>query len=874
MTNQVSALLAASSRVAFAAYLPGLAALAARAGLGKPADCFRLVQEAAPQLYKGDLSPFVSDQAQPAEPVHPTNTPAPSTPDAFVSMLEAKATPESWLQSILATAAQLSSAKQAAANPKNASPSKPAKGQMAQPETAPSSRVRQFTLLEQVALEAHPKAPAGGEPKWRYPLQALAPKSIFPQLGAKCEPVRDDLARSEYRALWDQFLQALQSIDSAQRSQWPLWLDHFDTAWLNFAQAVPADSVTTGRPDVSMYDHCKTTAALATALWRWHQEQQQTDVQAQQRLQQRQDWDQTKFLLIQGDFFGIQDFVFGEGSQSNRHAAKLLRGRSFQVSLFTELAALRLLEALELPPTSQITNAAGKFLVLAPNTESVRQRLEQVRLELNQWFLRYGHGQIGLGLVAQAASCNDLQRGRIRDLMRLLFAQLEQAKLHRFDLMSDSPAALSVQYPLGVCCYNHRLAADQPQGQGLASAALSRDQIKLGSELTRKDLLLVWRDTQQALPDAGLVSLETPIFGYRVGFSERIAPTSSQRNSANSGLLLRCWDFSLPENLDDTLWRGYARRYVNAYVPRLSELDQQTEGKYRGLDEPTDWGGLRYGLGKTLNHLACEDRSCDASGGHWFGQVALTTLKGDVDNLGLIFQQGLPDPSLSKMAALSRQMNAFFAIWLPAVCATEFPNTYTVFAGGDDFFLIGPWLSTQKLAERMATAFEDYVAHNPAITFSAGMVMSKPGLPIRALAQQAEQALDAAKASHHPQPQQRKNALVLFGERVRWSEWPKLRAAQEQLEQVRHDYQLSTGYVYGLLQLVQLAADSANPEHSLWRSRFAYRTRRYAVDRLPQEQRLAAQKTLATAIGRDGIEALGSRYRIALFNHFYRLREG
>ena len=118
------------------------------------------------------------------------------------------------------------------------------------------------------------------------------------------------------------------------------------------------------------------------------------------------------------------------------------------------------------------------------------------------------------------------------------------------------------------------------------------------------------------------------------------------------------------------------------------------------------------------------------------------TLKGDVDNLGLIIQTGLEHPTFAKMATLSRQMNAFFSVYLPWLCAKEFPSTYTVFAGGDDFFLIGPWYSTIKLAHRIKDEFRHYVAENPDIHFSAGLSMTKPGLPIRQMASLAEDALE------------------------------------------------------------------------------------------------------------------------------------
>jgi len=728
-------------------------------------------------------------------------------------------------------------------------------------------QARQLSLFEQIRIDGATSKFTANDLKWRYPLAALSPTAIFPQPREQCEPGTDARAQAQYQALWQDFLTALKSIPASHRSNWPLWLDHFDTAWLTFTHAIPAATAFGIKPEVSLYDHSKTTAALATALWRWHESEGKTDALAAASLKDRSDWDADKLLLIQGDFFGIQDFIFAEGSNTNKAAAKLLRGRSFQVSLFTELAALKVLDALSLPPTSQITNAAGKFLIVAPNTASVRSQLAAVRTEINQWFLCHSFGLAGLGLIGKPASCNDLLKGRFKALMQALFGQLERAKLQRFDLTgtAPAPAVFNVSYPMGVCQYNNKLPADKAEGGNKASAALSRDQIKLGSALTHQDRLLIVREDTE-LGGGNLTLLEVPVFGYRVAFTHSEEVTGKFGALAKDGNLLRCWDFSLPATMTDTLWNGYARRFINAYVPHFSELDLQTSGKYRGIESDISPEDLRFEAGKTLNHIACEDRTCPKDPDHWQGQVALMTLKGDVDNLGTIFQQGLPEPTFAKMAALSRQMNAFFAIWLPAVCQAEFPNTYTVFAGGDDFFLIGPWHSTQQLAARMATEFKTYVAHNEKITFSAGMVMTKPGQPIHTLATQAEEALGAAKGTD-------KNALVLFGERVRWGDWPQVQAAQEQLERVRESYDVSTGYVYGLLQLIDLASDANNPEHAMWRSRFAYRTRRYVVDKIREpEKRQRAQTELSVALGKQGIEELGTRYRIPLFNHFYRQR--
>ena len=353
----------ASCRVALAAYLHDLGKFAERARLDVPADAlaahktqycpwhsttpggkngyhshihaaytalaFDHIERHAPNLIHGDMAPFVNrHQLQ-----------AGSEADSLVNAAAAHHRPDTFLQWIIASADRLASGfEREAFDAYNAA-------QEGNPDT-PTGRnhyqARLLSLLEQVDISAAAKKSHSLKSlQWRYPLKALSPQAIFPQPREKCEPAQDAPAQQEYAALWQQFLQALQAIPAAHRSQWPLWLDHFDTAWLTFTHAIPSATAFGSKPEVSLYDHSKTTAALAVALWRWHAAQGQTDAAAAQRLKERSDWDEQKFLLIQGDFFGIQDFIFADGSQTRRDAARLLRGRSFQVSLFTELAGRR-----------------------------------------------------------------------------------------------------------------------------------------------------------------------------------------------------------------------------------------------------------------------------------------------------------------------------------------------------------------------------------------------------------------------------------------------------------------------------------------------------------------------------------------------------
>jgi CRISPR-associated protein Csm1 len=269
--------------------------------------------------------------------------------------------------------------------------------------------------------------------------------------------------------------------------------------------------------------------------------------------------------------------------------------------------------------------------------------------------------------------------------------------------------------------------------------------------------------------------------------------------------------------------------------------------------------------------IACEDRE-EGAAGAWIGVRALGVLKGDVDNLGEMFRIGLGNPTFAKTAALSRQLNGFFAIYLPWLLSREFSNTYTVFAGGDDFFLIGPWRASQRLAARMREEFSKYAAGNKDIHFSAGIATQKPGAPIAALAELSELALEAAKG------QQDKNAVSCFDETLPWKDWAVLEEALHHLDKLKVEEGLSSGYVYRLLRYVDMCAKEkdGSSEAAIWRAQFKYATRRYIVDKRknlgePARQQLFAR--VAQDIG-GAIEQLQSRYRIVLFNHLYRMRAG
>lgn len=744
-------------------------------------------------------------------------------------------------------------------------------------------RARLLPLFEQIGK---PRV-AEDTLKWRYPLRPLSPTTIFPIPKDEAEHADDSRAKAEYHHLWQALLDGVRRIPRAHLANLPLWLDHFDSLWLILTHAIPAATAFGVKPEVSLYDHSKAAAALATALWRWHHE---LGDETTESLRGRAGWNDQKLLLVQGEFFGIQDFLFAEGTGAQKHAHKLMRGRSFQVSLLAECAALRLLEALELPPTSQIVNAAGRFLIVAPNTSTARDSVDRCKRALNDWCLEHTFGEIGLGVATVEASCNDFAKGRFRDLLNRLFGALDVAKHRRHDLCDvATPVAFSgyldrfdnTRTPPH-CTINGRHPADAAASdrRKYSISLLADDQIRIGEELTRDARLLALRD---ATTYEKALSLD--YFGYRIAFAKDEDGSGKFGQAARDGNLVRCWDFDLPE-ADGSLWRGYARRFVNAYVPEWNGNDRtlRAHGKYNRLGVD-DFGDSDI---KTLHVIACEDGR-DAAGDTKFrGEIALVSLKGDIDDLGSLLQSGLAVPSFAKMASLSRQINAFFAIWLPWYCEHggededrgRFRNTYTVFAGGDDFFLIGPWESTLRLAGAMREHFARYVA-NPAITFSVGLVMSQPKTPMRHLAQRSEEALERAK-HFGGEGKPAKDAVSFWGRTMGWRDWNALMntrlAALEALMATSDaaDAAFSSGLIYDLLRLAD-RTESANPEDAIWNSQLHYRLARFYRERIRGDDAAPARREvlLGKAIEEIGgaLRTYRGAYRLPVSVLLYRRRE-
>lgn len=515
-------------------------------------------------------------------------------------------------------------------------------------------------------------------------------------------------------------------------------------------------------PDISLYDHSLTTAALTQALLL---HARQTGIRPGEQADSAE-----KFLLVGGDLSGIQSYIFDLDRSHGSGVAKLFRARSFYLQALSRGVILALCERIGLSTLCRVMDAGGRFLLLLPNLDSVRKELGDFDLALQrEMFERFG-GRLSLNLDWSVAlrEC-DLNMKRLRDYLDRANDALETRKLRKFDRLLETGRSPVVELDFdaykegGDCsvCHCHPVdteASSKQQRESGREVSLCRecaDQIRLlGGKLPKCNTLVFEKGDKGDAVDL--------LFGYRLRLEKGL---NQERDKGAAELV------------------AYDRRGRAAYLPLAAQLPkitdsdlatwrlcgeiQEKDGEpYRGEDR------VQVGEPKTFEMLAAASRRINKDG-YPIGRSFLGAFKADVDNLGLIFSIGLQNRlSLSRFASLSRMLNHFFSEELVRWIRQDYPDIYIIFAGGDDLFLLGPWTRLVPFAGELNRRFRAWVAERPDLTLSAGLTLHRPGLPVHAIAEVAEEALEHSK--HHQDDGRAKNACTLFGVTCQWNRYEEL----------------------------------------------------------------------------------------------------
>ncbi len=651
-------------------------------------------------------------------------------------------------------------------------------GERAEEESAqPQQLLSIFCRLE----ADEQRAPA--DRYWPLAALALEEKSLFPG------PAWDEAqVRSAYAGLWRAFekeaQQLAQAHEKSEGNSLPTYLENLLLLLQRHTWCIPS-AYYRSLPDVSLYDHSRTTAALAAglvgeeestldalllALRDWYEKRTEAKRRGQrpaavpppQILQ-----DTTVAVLVGGDISGVQDFIY---TITARGAASALRGRSFYLQLLTEAVARFVLHHLDLPITNLLYQGGGNFYLLARPTDA--DRLPAIQRAVSRILLDHHRGDLYLAIGCVPLAAADFYDGRITERWDDVARNLREAKQRRFAELGDELATLFQPEGHGgnedkqcqVCGREHP-QTKKDKDKDVRKCPPCRSYEELGDAL--RQACYLWLAEQEPNVPAEPLKVEPgewadvlAAFGLRGGVYRNAS--DAPQDGAGLRLVLALKDDAL-DTLRPDAHTAVGRRPLVNVTPIITpkEID---ELRGRVDDLPV--------AGSVKPFSVMEFQST--------GVKRLGVLRMDVDNLGQLFSQGFgPAATLSRVAALSFAVSLYFEGWVESLAerigqekAGVGQRLYSIYSGGDDLFFVGSWDAVAELARAVRADLTRFAAEHPGIHASAGIALVGGKYPLYQAAADAGQAEGQAKALKwraENGSERRKDAVAFLGQAVPWA---------------------------------------------------------------------------------------------------------
>jgi len=470
-------------------------------------------------------------------------------------------------------------------------------------------------------------------------------------------------------------------------------------------------------------------------------------------------------VMISGDFWGIQKFIF-DGLVSSS-ASKILRSRSAMVQLITYVV-VDIIKS-EFEDSDSVLFGAGKFLILSKKEDAYLDKLKEIQKELDRYFLENYFGQNGFLLSSSVTTkerlLNQINNEEIKDDLLNLAKDNDRKKYNKFTLTDIEDDI--------ICVDIFKDAVSDDKICKFCSKRAIRDedccevcgnQISLGQKLTKKRYLKIY-NTEQKKDDI-------LIFRYK--------------------------------------YQNYYAKFFDTKIEERENIFDISSKKYNGVSK---WSLNSY-VAKIDNNIKTFEELQNNSQG-------LIALKADVDKLGDTFREYYMS-SFKKFNRLSRELDFFFSDY--ATSMMEDKPLYTIFAGGDDLFLVGEYKEVIAYAKELRDEFYKFSLNKA--TLSMGLVMFKHSTPINYISTLADEAEARAKAVMKNGID--RDGIDIFGISMKFKEFLEIEKYFEEIVEFLEVNKVdTTTFYYRLIEISQMKEDiNQNIKNAMWMSKLNYTIRR------------------------------------------------
>jgi len=589
----------------------------------------------------------------------------------------------------------------------------------------------------------------------RYRLAPLSPDNAFPQNFVEYE---DNEFNNHLKSFGEEFKNLKENLKS---NDFDVMFSHVMNLLLRYAWCIPSNTQE-AFPDVSLFDHLKTTAAIAACLYQYHY--------PEFNLLEIKNDEAEKFILLAGDLSGIQNYIFNITHIGAGGIAKRLRARSFQLAMIAEMISHKILHDFHLPLSNILMVSGGKFYILLPNRDEAQNRLDDLQHEIDGWFYKRFNAEINLNLAYVIASGRDFRGSDesikgFEEILNKLNSKLQAVKKRPFkSILSNNTWSvdmmlLNVDFTSEekLCKACKKFPGEFNDKSQTYLCDRCSDDEKIGRLLPGAEHIIFYKDS-------------TGEFKGPCGYSFDL----KNESSSNPYLIV-----SFGNYMPDYRY-PYSLRFVANHIPSFKDRTDCEDCPKQDCDNKNNVDK------KMPKFFECIAQLSE-------GRPLLGYLKADADNLGQIFIKGLGENNtISRIATLSRMLDVFFSGYVQELMEEKYNELYTVYSGGDDVLIIGPWNKVINFAEDLNKEFNRFCSGNKNFTISAGVELVKHNYPVFKAVEMADDALDTSKDLG-------RDRVTIFGHAITWEALPVVVKEAAKLKQWLNNKDLSKGFVYNLL---------------------------------------------------------------------------
>ena len=472
--------------------------------------------------------------------------------------------------------------------------------------------------------------------------------------------------------------------------------------------------------DVSLFEHLKAKASVATSLYK-----NITDLAHEQIGDTITDRKSLRYSLVQGDISGIQKFIYNITSKG---ASRGLKGRSFYLQLLTEAVSRFILHELDLTSVNLLYSSGGKFYILSYIHD--KDVLKNFENQVNDFLFDKFDGLIYFALGKYDFSAEALL-GDFSSVWTQVGLETAKEKRNKFRHLMESN-------------YNRVFTSKGRGGKPTFCQVCGKDE----KGIKEKDGIRKCSSCE-----------ETENIGTLLRKFNYLGETINSKDKAD--VTFRFCNFSISYNIysdftdrkikDDIIYKINDTDFLKGEVP----CPNRAFKFYGGNIAPVIDGGYI----KTFEEIAKDSST---------GFERLGILRMDVDNLGYIFQRGLPleKRTLPYIASLSFYFDMFFQGYINEIIKNEKDSVYVIYSGGDDLFIIGFWNTIVEMSIEIKEKFTKFTTTNPIITLSGGISLIGSKYPISRGATMAGEAEERAKSFR-----EEKDAVTFLDKTLSWNDF-------------------------------------------------------------------------------------------------------